>query len=44
MDDVAESGGVAVVEGGQEGWYDGMGAARWGGRIRLSGSSLSAKS
>jgi len=35
---------VAVVEGGGDGGNDGMGAARWGGRIRLSGSSLSAKS
>jgi len=37
MDVVAES----EVEGDETG---GMGAARWGGRIRLSGSSLSAKS
>ena len=44
MDAVAESDGVAAVEGNRGGGKDGMGAARWGGRILLSGSSLSAKS
>lgn len=44
MDVVTGSGGVVAVEGDEAGGNDGMGAARWGGRIRLSGSSLLAKS
>lgn len=44
MDVAAESEGVAAVEGDGGGGIDGMEAARLGGRIGLSGSSLSAKS
>lgn len=44
MDVVTGSEGVVAVEGDGGGGIDGMEAARLGGRIRLSGSSLSAKS
>lgn len=46
MDVVTESEGVVAVEGDGDGGggIDGMEATRWGGRIRLRGSSLSAKS